>query len=163
MHSKKTAFIVEHDFIMAAYLADRWAVPPCGTVSYCNFPQCTAEAKEPPLCLLLVLAGSLHSHLGWNSTHLPGRGWLASALHLYLHMHLHLHMRLSSLFLRPPPPPQGDCVRGAAVQGSHRLRAADAAHRCDLRGSPCLCVCLCAAQTVRCVSRSVNPQRTSPQ
>jgi len=24
MHSKKTAFIVEHDFIMAAYLADRW-------------------------------------------------------------------------------------------------------------------------------------------
>ena len=23
MHSKKTAFIVEHDFIMAAYLADR--------------------------------------------------------------------------------------------------------------------------------------------
>ncbi|KAL4855086.1 ABC transporter E family member 2 [Chlorella vulgaris] len=30
MHSKKTAFIVEHDFIMAAYLADRWAVPPDG-------------------------------------------------------------------------------------------------------------------------------------
>ena len=25
MHSKKTAFIVEHDFIMAAYLADRSA------------------------------------------------------------------------------------------------------------------------------------------
>ena len=25
MHSKKTAFIVEHDFIMAAYLADRGA------------------------------------------------------------------------------------------------------------------------------------------
>lgn len=24
MHSKKTAFVVEHDFIMATYLADRW-------------------------------------------------------------------------------------------------------------------------------------------
>jgi translation initiation factor RLI1 len=28
MHSKKTAFIVEHDFIMATYLADRlWTIP----------------------------------------------------------------------------------------------------------------------------------------
>lgn len=25
MHSKKTAFVVEHDFIMATYLADRFA------------------------------------------------------------------------------------------------------------------------------------------
>jgi len=29
MHSKKTAFVVEHDFIMATYLADRLA---CGLI-----------------------------------------------------------------------------------------------------------------------------------
>lgn len=145
MHSKKTAFIVEHDFIMAAYLADRWAVSPCGIVPYCTLAQCTAETKEPLRHLLLVLAGSLHSRLGWTSTCRVG-SWLASALYLYLSLHLHLHLRLSSLLLGPSPPLKGDCVRGAAVQGSHRLRAADAAHRRDLRGSPCLsalCVCVC--------------------
>jgi hypothetical protein len=31
MHAKKTAFVVEHDFIMATYLADR-----CGAVLYCG-------------------------------------------------------------------------------------------------------------------------------
>ena len=28
MHAKKTAFVVEHDFIMATYLADRVVVGP---------------------------------------------------------------------------------------------------------------------------------------
>ena len=28
LHAKKTGFVVEHDFIMATYLADRWdAIP----------------------------------------------------------------------------------------------------------------------------------------
>jgi ATP-binding cassette, sub-family E, member 1 len=40
MHSKKTAFIVEHDFIMSAYLADRVIVytvcPPLSCVQWCN-------------------------------------------------------------------------------------------------------------------------------
>ena len=40
MHSKKTAFIVEHDFIMAAYLADR-------VIVYEGQPSKNATANAP--------------------------------------------------------------------------------------------------------------------
>jgi ATP-binding cassette subfamily E protein 1 len=40
MHSKKTAFIVEHDFIMATYLADR-------VVVYVGQPGIEATASSP--------------------------------------------------------------------------------------------------------------------
>merc|ERR1712025_71342 len=42
LHAKKTAFIVEHDFIMATYLADR-------VVVYTGTPgvNCTASAPKP--------------------------------------------------------------------------------------------------------------------
>ncbi len=40
MHSKKTAFIVEHDFIMASYLADR-------VVVYEGQPSKEAWARTP--------------------------------------------------------------------------------------------------------------------
>ena len=44
MHAKKTGFIVEHDFIMATYLADRVVVYE-GTPSV----ECTATAPQPLL------------------------------------------------------------------------------------------------------------------
>merc|ERR1712048_1496951 len=44
MHSKKTAFVVEHDFIMATYLADK-------VVVYHGIPGIEATATEPQ-CLL---------------------------------------------------------------------------------------------------------------
>ena len=40
MHSKKTAFVVEHDFIMATYLADR-------VVVYTGQPGVEATASRP--------------------------------------------------------------------------------------------------------------------
>ena len=40
MHAKKTAFIVEHDFIMAAYLADR-------VIVYEGQPSLRAVARTP--------------------------------------------------------------------------------------------------------------------
>jgi ATP-binding cassette subfamily E protein 1 len=40
MHSKKTAFIVEHDFIMATYLADR-------VIVYEGQPSKNATARSP--------------------------------------------------------------------------------------------------------------------
>ncbi len=40
MHSKKTAFVVEHDFIMATYLADR-------VIVYEGRPGVEATAKTP--------------------------------------------------------------------------------------------------------------------
>ncbi len=40
MHAKKTAFIVEHDFIMAAYLADR-------VIVYEGQPSVKAVARKP--------------------------------------------------------------------------------------------------------------------
>lgn len=40
MHAKKTAFIVEHDFIMAAYLADR-------VIVYEGTPSKEAFARQP--------------------------------------------------------------------------------------------------------------------
>ena len=40
MHSKKTAFIVEHDFIMATYLADR-------VIVYDGQPSKAATARKP--------------------------------------------------------------------------------------------------------------------
>jgi ATP-binding cassette subfamily E protein 1 len=40
MHAKKTAFIVEHDFIMAAYLADR-------VIVYEGEPSKRATARTP--------------------------------------------------------------------------------------------------------------------
>ena len=40
MHSKKTAFVVEHDFIMATYLADR-------VVVYTGNPGVEATASRP--------------------------------------------------------------------------------------------------------------------
>lgn len=44
LHAKKTAFVVEHDFIMATYLADR-------VVVYSGVPSlnCTASAPQPLL------------------------------------------------------------------------------------------------------------------
>lgn len=44
MHTKKTAFIVEHDFIMAAYLADR-------VIVYEGQPARDATAKSPETLL----------------------------------------------------------------------------------------------------------------
>jgi hypothetical protein len=44
MHSKKTAFIVEHDFIMAAYLADR-------VIVYDGTPSKEATAHTPQTLL----------------------------------------------------------------------------------------------------------------
>jgi len=40
MHSKKTAFVVEHDFIMATYLADR-------VIVYDGTPGVEATARTP--------------------------------------------------------------------------------------------------------------------
>ena len=45
MHSKKTAFIVEHDFIMATYLADR-------VIVFDGQPGVNARAIPPSLCSL---------------------------------------------------------------------------------------------------------------
>ena len=45
IHSKKTAFIVEHDFIMASYLADR-------VIVYTGTPAVDATAHSP--CSLLT-------------------------------------------------------------------------------------------------------------
>ena len=42
MHSKKTAFVVEHDFIMATYLADR-------VVVYDGQPSVKARANTYPI------------------------------------------------------------------------------------------------------------------
>jgi ATP-binding cassette subfamily E protein 1 len=44
MHTKKTAFVVEHDFIMAAYLADR-------VIVYEGEPAKNAVAKTPETLL----------------------------------------------------------------------------------------------------------------
>ena len=44
MHTKKTAFVVEHDFIMAAYLADR-------VIVYEGQPSKDATAKSPETLL----------------------------------------------------------------------------------------------------------------
>jgi len=44
MHSKKTAFVVEHDFIMAAYLADR-------VIVYEGEPARRATARTPQTLL----------------------------------------------------------------------------------------------------------------
>ena len=40
MHAKKTAFVVEHDFIMATYLADR-------VIVYEGVPSVKAKANSP--------------------------------------------------------------------------------------------------------------------
>lgn len=68
MHSKKTAFIVEHDFIMAAYLADR-------VIVYEGIPSREAVARCPQ-SLLTGVTGQLLSdapHLRWfiANVHLP--------------------------------------------------------------------------------------------
>ena len=49
MHAKKTAFIVEHDFIMAAYLADR-------VIVYEGEPSKNAVARTPQS----LLTGAQH-------------------------------------------------------------------------------------------------------
>lgn len=54
MHSKKTAFIVEHDFIMAAYLADR-------VVVYDGTPSSEATAHAPQSLLTGPLLQVSHS------------------------------------------------------------------------------------------------------
>lgn len=53
MHAKKTAFIVEHDFIMAAYLADR-------VIVYDGQPSARATARAPQS---LLTGGLLHPDL----------------------------------------------------------------------------------------------------
>jgi ATP-binding cassette subfamily E protein 1 len=47
MHSKKTAFVVEHDFIMATYLADRVVVydGTPGVESFARTPQVRVKSK----------------------------------------------------------------------------------------------------------------------
>ena len=63
MHAKKTAFIVEHDFIMAAYLADR-------VIVYEGQPSVHATARAPqtlltgdPLNLLWAPGASASQHV----------------------------------------------------------------------------------------------------
>ena len=51
MHVKKTAFIVEHDFIMAAYLADR-------VIVYEGEPSKHAYARSPQSLITGVQAHS---------------------------------------------------------------------------------------------------------
>ena len=50
LHAKKTAFIVEHDFIMATYLADR-------VVVYEGTPSKDATARTPQSLLTGMSAG----------------------------------------------------------------------------------------------------------
>ena len=54
IHSKKTAFIVEHDFIMASYLADR-------VIVYTGTPAVDATAHSP--CSLLTGMNQFLKHL----------------------------------------------------------------------------------------------------
>jgi hypothetical protein len=54
MHAKKTAFIVEHDFIMAAYLADR-------VIVYEGTPSKDATARQPQSLLSGESAGPAHN------------------------------------------------------------------------------------------------------
>ena len=56
MHSKKTAFIVEHDFIMAAYLADR-------VIVYEGTPSKEAVARCPQSLLTGDRASAAHPHM----------------------------------------------------------------------------------------------------
>ncbi len=48
MHAKKTAFVVEHDFIMATYLADR-------VIVYDGVPGIEAHAHAPQVCLQVLI------------------------------------------------------------------------------------------------------------
>ena len=82
MHSKKTAFIVEHDFIMAAYLADR-------VIVYEGIPSKEAVARCPQSLLTgAPPLGCTSEHPFWYSM-TPGTGlhpcFLAAgvARHLY--------------------------------------------------------------------------------
>ncbi len=63
MHAKKTAFIVEHDFIMAAYLADR-------VIVYEGTPSKEAYARQPQSLLTGKCSAvlPLHFRMGfhWN-------------------------------------------------------------------------------------------------
>ena len=52
MHVKKTAFVVEHDFIMAAYLADR-------VIVYEGVPSKSATARKPQSLLTGLYCGLL--------------------------------------------------------------------------------------------------------
>jgi ATP-binding cassette subfamily E protein 1 len=52
MHAKKTAFVVEHDFIMATYLADR-------VIVYDGQPGIETTARAPES----LLSGTLRCHL----------------------------------------------------------------------------------------------------
>jgi ABC-type nitrate/sulfonate/bicarbonate transport system ATPase subunit len=69
MHSKKTAFIVEHDFIMATYMADR-------VVVYDGQPSREAWARTPQS----LLTGG-HSMPGANCTRAVGWRDLKQHLH----------------------------------------------------------------------------------
>ena len=62
MHAKKTAFVVEHDFIMATYLADR-------VIVYEGVPSVKAKANSPvsvlsglnqPLVVLIWVGASMY-------------------------------------------------------------------------------------------------------
>ena len=56
MHAKKTAFIVEHDFIMAAYLADR-------VIVYEGEASVNAIARAPQSLLTGISQALHHWHL----------------------------------------------------------------------------------------------------
>lgn len=58
MHAKKTAFIVEHDFIMAAYLADR-------VIVYEGEASINATARAPQSLLTGYPSGQKYPNL-WN-------------------------------------------------------------------------------------------------
>ena len=62
MHAKKTAFIVEHDFIMAAYLADR-------VIVYEGQPSVKAVARKPQSLVTGAATASPASH-ACNDAHM---------------------------------------------------------------------------------------------
>lgn len=84
MHAKKTAFIVEHDFIMATYLADR-------VIVYEGTPSSNAVARTPQTLVTGVFGKRLAV-----SSHCDARvtcAWQSRAcvqLHAVLHYATHL-------------------------------------------------------------------------
>ena len=65
MHAKKTAFIVEHDFIMAAYLADR-------VIVYDGIPSKDAVARTPQT---LMSGVDLQTALGIRGYLMQNAAW----------------------------------------------------------------------------------------
>jgi len=64
MHAKKTAFVVEHDFIMATYLADRVIVydGTPGVETTAHTPQVSLSIHPSPAALRIPLLSSMSLH-----------------------------------------------------------------------------------------------------